>query len=114
AARAARPGSPQGRCPARRTWSRTYRRRACGSRASTSRQVWTPAELLVRQDDDFSCGHGGRFKRRGVAGQSELKSIKAMVTMKVRPALTMIFYRSLTTNVRSSFAFAGESVRQAA
>jgi hypothetical protein len=47
-------------------------------------------------------------------GQCDREPINPMLTMKIKPALTMKFYRSLNINVRSSFVFLGESATQTA
>ena len=63
-------------------------------------------QLLVRQDDDFSNGHGGRFKLLICRGQSRrAPAVTACLTMNFRQALTMKINLAFTINVPSSFAF---------
>src|SRR6516165_2449027 len=60
-------------------------------------------QLLVGQDDDFTDGHGGRFKAATNWGQWKRELIKAMLSMNFSAALTIKIYSLLTLHVLSSF-----------
>jgi DNA recombination protein RmuC len=68
---------------------------------------------LVGQDDDFTNGHGGRFKLLICRGQSAPPAVNALLAMNLAPALTIKINASFNINVPSSFALASESATRA-
>src|SRR6202790_2772127 len=70
-------------------------------------------QLLVREDDDFFDGHGGRFKLLICRGQSAPEPVNPPLTKKIKPSLTRKINLRFTINVPSSFAFKCESATRA-
>jgi len=89
ASAASRTGSTRARFRARRTWSRTCRRRAWRTSAVTfSIRLETKPQLLVGEDDDFSECMGARFNPLNSGSMRAWNPLSGRLTRKIMPALT--------------------------